>query len=87
MPEEAAEKWLHEFPERINQFQKYPEDWQDRVNARFASNVPEQETEQTDTEQTQENDPESTIEEQNDEELTGQSVKSRRGKKTANNVN
>lgn len=87
MPEDAAEKWLHEFPERINQFQKYPEDWQDRVNARFASNVPEQETEQTETEQTQENAPESTIEEQNDEDTTGQSAKSRRGKKTANNVN
>lgn len=99
MPEEAAEKWLHEFPERINQFQKYPEDWQERLNARFASNdhvegseteiehVPEQETEQTETEQTQENAPEPTIEEQNNEDTTDQSVMSRRGKKTANNVN
>lgn len=75
MPEEAAEKWLHEFPERINQFQKYPEDWQVRVNARFASK------------QTQETATESTIEEQNDEDTTDQSVRSRRGKKTANNVN
>lgn len=110
MPEEAAEKWLHEFPERINQFQKFPDDWQDRVNARFASNDPvqedeinnqepvegiepetehdpEPEAEQTETEQTQENAPESTIEESNDEDTTGQSVRSRRGKKTANNVN
>ena len=85
MPEEAAEKWLHEFPERINQFQKYPEDWKDRVNARFASN--KQEAEQTETEQTQENAPKSTIEEQNDEDTTGQSARSIRGKKTANNVN
>lgn len=76
MPDEAAEKWLHEFPERINQFQKFPEDWQERVNARFAE-----------TEQTQENAPELTIEESKDEDTTGQSVMSRRGKKTANNVN
>lgn len=75
MPEDAAEKWLHEFPERINQFQKYPEDWQERINASFASK------------QMQGNAPESTIEEQNDEDTTYQSVKSRRGKKTANNVN
>lgn len=87
MPEEAAEKWLHEFPERINQFQKFPEDWQDRINARYASNYPEPEAEQTETEQTQENAPESTIEEKNDEDTTGQYVRSRRGKKTANNVN
>lgn len=110
MPEAAAEKWLHEFPERINQFQKYPEDWQERVNARFASNEhvpeqdagyhetvessetdtehdPEQEAEQPETEQTQENAPESTIDESKDEDTTGQSVKSRRGNKTANNVN
>ena len=75
MPEEAAEKWLHEFPDRINQFQKYPEDWQERVNSRFASK------------QTQENAPESTIEEQTDEDTTDQSVRSRRGKKTENNAN
>lgn len=87
MPKEAAEKWLHEFPERINQFQKFPEDWQDRVNARFSSNDHVPEAEQTETEQTQENAPESTIEESKDEDTTGQSVRSRRGKKTANNVN
>lgn len=75
MPEEAAEKWLHEFPERINQFQKFPEDWQERVDARFAE-----------TEQTQENAPESTIEEPKDEDTTEQPVKSRRGRKSANNA-
>lgn len=94
MPEEAAEKWLHEFPERINQFQKFPEDWQERVNARFApkeaehetESDPEPEAEQPETEQTQENAPESTIEEQKDEDTTEQPVKSRRGRKSANNA-
>lgn len=71
MPEDAAEKYLHEFPERINQFQRFPEDWQDRIKVRFAT----------------ENAPESTIEEHNDEDTTEQPVKSRRGRKSANNVN
>lgn len=82
MPEEAAEKWLHEFPERINQFQKFPEDWQERVNARFDP----KEEEQPETKQTQENTPGSTIEEPKDEDTTYQSVKSRRGRKSANNA-
>jgi len=36
MPEEKAENWLHEFPERIKLFQAYPEDWEARISARFA---------------------------------------------------
>lgn len=36
MPEDKAEHWLHEYPERINLFQAYPEDWESRIAARFA---------------------------------------------------
>lgn len=85
MPEEAAEKWLHEFPERINQFQKFPEDWQDRVNARFAPNDPE--VKQLEMENNQENAPESTIPTSDDEDTIEITEKPRRGKRKANNVN
>lgn len=87
MPEEAAEKWLHEFPERINQFQKFPEDWQDRVNARFAPNDPEPEVKQLEMENNQENAPESTIPTLDDEDTIEITEKPRRGKRKANNVN
>lgn len=70
MPEEAAEKWLHEFPERINQFQKFPEDWQERVESRFATNA--------------ENAPESTNANQYDIDNDIAALKPRRGRKRAN---
>lgn len=76
MPEEAAEKWLHEFPERINQFQKFPEDWQKRVEDRFAEADPEIQPE---------NAPESTNVESNNEDTNGNAEKPRRGRKPSNN--
>lgn len=37
MSEEAAENWLHENPDDITKFQRYPEDYKERIAARFAS--------------------------------------------------
>lgn len=37
MSEEAAENWLHENPEDITKFQRYPEDYKERMAARFAT--------------------------------------------------
>lgn len=70
MPEEAAEKWLHELPGRINQFQRYPEDWQERVDARFSPKA--------------ENAPESTNDNQDNEDTDTTASKPRRGRKSAN---
>lgn len=36
MSEEAAETWLHENPGDITKFQRYPEDYKERIAARFA---------------------------------------------------
>ncbi len=36
MPEDAAETWLHDNPGDISKFQKYPEDYESRIAARFA---------------------------------------------------
>ena len=34
MPTEAAEQWLTERPQDITKFQRYPADWQERVESR-----------------------------------------------------
>lgn len=88
MPEEAAEKWLHEFPDRINQFQKYPDDWQDRIAKRFAEPEIPAESEDEDLpheiEETPENAQDSAIEGVTDTFIVSTIEKPKRGRRKAN---
>lgn len=54
MPDEVAEKWLRDNPSRINLFQKFPENWQERVmkSETPTENAPEQANGRADNEDT-----------------------------------
>lgn len=56
MPTDAAEQWLAERPQDITKFQRFPADWQARVNSRITGATPAADklpAETTKTQQTQ----------------------------------